>query len=194
VPVVMLDATPAGEPLYERLGFVEQFRLTRLQRTTGPSSSESPHDVERHAGTVRPMSATDLDEVAALDRRAFGADRRGLLEWLRDGAPEYALVSRDATACTGFVLGRRGHDFDQIGPVVADRLAIAQQLVWSCVTGHPTRGFVLDAPDAHERWHAWMRGLGFTAQRPFVRMSRAADAHGTAAPPSFFCSAGPELG
>src|SRR3712207_6787044 len=37
VPTVRLDATPLGQPLYERLGFTGQFRLSRYEGTLPPA-------------------------------------------------------------------------------------------------------------------------------------------------------------
>jgi hypothetical protein len=83
---VTLDATPAGQPLYLREGFVETFRFDRCVRPAATPPSRGP--VDRR---VRPMTAADLPTVIALDAAVFGVprpaaidayDRSGWAEWL----------------------------------------------------------------------------------------------------------------
>jgi hypothetical protein len=111
---------------------------------------------------------------------------------LREGAPEFAWLCRDGNRGSGFVLGRHGYDADHLGPVVADSLEAAQQLVLACLAAGAGRRFILDAPDERVAWLAWLGQLGFSAQRPFVRMSRGERRAGAAT--SLFASAGPEFG
>lgn len=181
-----LDATPAGEGLYRRLGFVEEQRLTRLERAAAPLAS---HGGDRG---VRVLREEDWAAVLALDRRVFGADRSRMLRWLSDGAGEYALVAGDAEL-EGFVLGRHGHHFEHLGPVIAMGTDVARRLVGACTAQHPERSFILDAPDAQSVWRAWLAEAGFVTQRPFIRMYR-----GAQAPPGctaqMFASIGPEFG
>ena len=64
VAAVRLDATPLGRPLYERLGFVEQFRLARFEGTLLPSPAvggvedSPPGWWEALAAHDRPTSAS----------------------------------------------------------------------------------------------------------------------------------------
>ncbi len=121
VETVRLDATPAGEPLYKTLGFVEEARFSRLQLVPGAARMAiAPDPVSAKLVTVRPLAPADWDAVAAFDARVFGADRRAMLEWLWAGAPQYAWVARDGEQLVGYVLGRSGHLFEHLGPVIAD--------------------------------------------------------------------------
>ena len=69
VPVVGLDATPAGRPLYLTLGFTDAFELRRMQRPGGvvlPASlaaTPGPDD----ARVVRPLREDDWPAVLDLD-------------------------------------------------------------------------------------------------------------------------------
>lgn len=199
VETVRLDATPAGEPLYRTLGFVEESRLTRLQRAAGAGAP--PSAVDALGLRVRPIQTSDWDAIAALDARVFAADRRAMLEWLSEGAPEYAWVATAPTEprIVGYVFGRRGYNFDHIGPVIADDTDTAARLVRACLTANarrdrdPDRACILDVPVEQTAWRRWLTEAGFVEQRPFLRMSR-----GRAAPagePSIlFASLGPEFG
>jgi GNAT superfamily N-acetyltransferase len=68
---VLLLATAAGRPVYERLGFVAGERYGSFAWPTAPPD----------AGVVtRPMQAADLPAAYALDYAATGEDRRGFIE------------------------------------------------------------------------------------------------------------------
>jgi len=166
-----LDATPKGYPLYLKLGFVEECRLKRMTNT--PSSTA----VADAAGEARRMRREDLDAVAEWDRWVFGADRRRILDWALEAAPDLAFVVERGTSLRGYCLGRRGHLFRQIGPVVADDLETARQLVEACRRRVSDLPMVIDVPSVQERWSEHLAAVGFAEQRPFIRMCRGANLH-----------------
>ena len=103
---LVLVATDAGRPLYERLGFRVQtwYRTMEAPGLPGPVDTGvggSGHGTgERH---VRAFRADDLESMASLDRAATGEDRRHLLEAF--AAPETTLVlTTDADSPSGFVI------------------------------------------------------------------------------------------
>ena len=109
---VGLDATPLGQGLYARLGFVETSRLVRLEAPpTSGEEDESP---------VRPLVPGDFDSVLSLDREVFGADRGDLLRAAASRAPAFVAL-RDGTIAA-YCFGRDGARSRQIGPVVAPDL------------------------------------------------------------------------
>jgi ribosomal protein S18 acetylase RimI-like enzyme len=65
---VWLDATTAGAPLYERLGFRKVQSSLRYAGTLAGGDEGAMHG-------VRPMTQADIDRVCALDRLWWGADR-----------------------------------------------------------------------------------------------------------------------
>jgi hypothetical protein len=77
---------------------------------------------------VRPMTASDLPAIARLDRVAFRVERRHVLEWVLDRAPEYCQVLVEEREIAGYCFGRHGRLFDQIGPIVAPGEAPAKDL------------------------------------------------------------------
>ena len=164
---IRLDATPAGQPLYRKLGFVDEYPLKRLQARTlnWPKL--------RRASEIRPLQAGDLPAVAAWDRALFGADRRLLLEWLWQGAPEYAWVATQHGALIGYCFGRHGHNFEHFGPLSAKDNETAQQLLHVCLPRPQAQAFVVDIVDQRGEacaWLTWLKAVGFEEQRPFSRM------------------------
>ncbi len=103
--VPLLDATPAGEEVYARMGFRPVEALTRWRGQGGGDGLSAPA-VDRAA----------LRRLAGLDEAAFGADRSAILD---------DLVARPGCICVidgagdGFLLSRRGRTATQLGPVVA---------------------------------------------------------------------------
>jgi GNAT superfamily N-acetyltransferase len=149
---IRLDATPAGERVYRPLGFKEEFALARYERPAG----------EIESGGCAAVGADDWDWILALDREAFGTGRETILRWLAEGAPELAMKSGD-----GYCFGRKGHRFDQVGPIVARSEAAAEELLRAAIA-RCRREVVVDAPIEHE---PMLASLGFRKQRPFLRMS-----------------------
>ena len=102
--VPFLDATPAGRPVYERMGFRAVEAPDALAR---PGRRSRAHDTP-------PL--VDVAEIAELDRAAFGADRSAVLADLlaRKGA-----VSRRDPAATASSWHARAAPPRYVGPVVA---------------------------------------------------------------------------
>ena len=76
---VMLNATPAGQPLYEKLGFKTVDAVEQHQGIAAPVPAVPLARGER----LRPVGASDAPKLAALARRAAGRRRpRGHAECL----------------------------------------------------------------------------------------------------------------
>jgi GNAT superfamily N-acetyltransferase len=183
---VRLDATPLGEPLYRRFGFSGEYELLRA-KVAVPSSRFGPVPEN-----VRPMGAGDLAEVFARDRQVFGADRSVLLASFYRRAPDLAWMVRGETLL-GYCFGRPGYLYRQLGPVVAEDAAVARDLVAHCLAGQPGEDLAVDVPRFSPEWIAWLKSVGFTVERLFLRMCRGqTQCSGLAA--HQFAIAGPEFG
>jgi GNAT superfamily N-acetyltransferase len=187
---VRLDASPAGEPLYRRYGFIPEYELERasLMVTAGP--------VPAHGGSepaVRPMEAHELLEVRDLDREIFGAERGALLASFYRRAPEMAWTARIGPRLAGYTFGRPGHLYHQLGPVAAIGEDVAEALVAHCLSGQSGRRIAVDVPAGARGWTEWLRAAGFRTERPFLRMRRGENPSG-GAPGRQFAVAGPEFG
>ena len=118
---VVLNATAAGLPLYEKLGFVETDTVHQHQATAAsvPQVSATP------AGRVRALGPDD--DLGDLYSRASGMDRAALLERLAAIARTAVLI-RDRQPL-GFAQSRRFGRGWLIGPVVAPDQVGARALI-----------------------------------------------------------------
>ncbi|VTU37148.1 putative acetyltransferase involved in intracellular survival [Variovorax sp. PBL-H6] len=189
--VPVLDATPAGEPVYRRLGFEPGFALARWE-------AELPAAKGVHTGEARVRAAglQDLDAIAALDTEAAGLDRRFLLRdfLARHGSMAW-LLHDDAGKASGFAIVRRGRRALQIGPLVAPSLSQAVVLLDAALARIAGRVF-LDVPSHWQGLAEALSARGFRVQRPFVRMALAPSLPPCVAQAGehLFVLAGPEFG
>jgi GNAT superfamily N-acetyltransferase len=193
-PCVRLDATPAGEPLYRRHGFVPEYALTRAKITVAAER------FRRSPETVCPITPGDLTEVLARDREVFGADRSALLASFYARAPELAWIARNPagdrpagpTSLPAYCFGRPGYRYGQIGPIVAEDPSDARNLLSHCLATQTGRTLAVDVPRL-SHWVQWLESVGFKMERPFLRMRRGDNLH-PGLPALQFGIAGPEFG
>jgi predicted N-acetyltransferase YhbS len=107
---VYLYATEMGHDLYRRHGFVEAGATVRL---LGPFPGRPPRRTD-----VRHLRRTDHPAVLALDARAHGAPRPGLLAWHLHHADGGLVAERDGEV-VGYGLAREAMGRRILGPVVA---------------------------------------------------------------------------
>lgn len=125
---VQLVATEAGRPLYDSLGFRAAGCIQQHQGLLQPITPAPDH-----AG-VQDATPNDLPQITALDRAAFGADRRALLLALaRLGRVAVILT---AGQLTGYAILRPFGRGAVIGPVLAadetDARALISHLATPC--------------------------------------------------------------
>jgi GNAT superfamily N-acetyltransferase len=161
VGTVGLDATPAGRGIYLQRGFVDGPPLVRM-RVAPADAGGAP------ATRSAPLAEGDLEPVLALDRDVFGADRSAVLRWAWASAPELARIARAGDRIFGYCFGRHGDHSDEVGPVVAEDLAVALDLVGGGIAA-ARRPLIVDAAVDAE-WVQALGELGFREQRPFTRM------------------------
>lgn len=178
--VVALDATPAGRPVYAKLGFRDAFGFARW-RITSPLAAP---DVR-----VRPVREEDWPLVLALDEEAFGAPRKGLLRSFASRLPAAAWVAEDGG---GFALGRDGRLVTQIGPVVAKDAATGLALLAAAQRGAGGAPIVADIADSATDAVAAVQAAGGEQLRPFTRMTLGATLGGR--PQLLVAMGGPEFG
>lgn len=182
---IKLDATPAGREVYLKLGFTDEYTLSRM---TGMCIVKSLQQ-----SNARPMKTNDLVSVAAFDRNVFGADRQLLLQWMYEGAPQLAFVIEEKNNIKGYCFGRKGFNFTHIGPVVADDLQTAKALVTAALHSCAGKPVVLDIIAFDTAWKLWLTTIGFTEQRPLIRMYRGTNPF-AGSPHKQFAILGPEFG
>jgi len=185
-PCVGLDATPAGERLYRRFGFVGDYGLIRTKAIVESSRFSAS------GGFARRMLKSDLPAVCRMDREVFGADRGRLLAALLARSPECAWVASHAAGLRGYTFGRAGHLYHQLGPIIAMDAATARDLVTNCLRQFHGREFAIDVPALGGEWVDFLKSAGFVEERRFVRMFLREHVHpGTPAHQYAIC--GPEF-
>ncbi len=163
----LLDAVPGAAGIYAGHGFVP---LCEMERWEG-----------RGGGLEAKSAAADL----RLDRSAFGADRRFLLDNFlsRPGSAAFASAH-------GFAILRHGAVASHIGPIVSTP-AEAPALLGEAVRAASGRVFV-DALDRNTL-APWLAAHSFRRQRQFIRMaSGLSELPGN--PTELLAAAGPEFG
>jgi GNAT superfamily N-acetyltransferase len=185
---IKLDATPAGRPVYLKIGFKDEYSL---QRMTHPSVSE----ISMIDGAVEAVQAMpgDIPKVAEFDKKVFGADRTDLIRFLYNSYPELAWIIKENSRIEGFSLGRRGENFTQIGPVYASSEKSAKSLIRSAVNQITEQAVAVDLHTDKSEMKGWLESCGFTSQRPFERMYLKKNPH-PGIIESQYLIGGPELG
>ena len=183
----VLDATPAGRPVYLTLGFRDTWGLHRWHLPQ--REAWSPGGAREG---VRALRDGDWPQLCAQDREAFGADRSALLSRLRERSGSFAAAAERDGALSGYLLGRDGRSATQIGPVIADDESTAMALVAHALARIDTPVYI-DVADRFGGLSGWLQRSGFKVQRPFTRMVLGRDtAFGL--PERIAAIAGPELG
>jgi GNAT superfamily N-acetyltransferase len=154
IGTVKLDATELGLPLYHSFGFREQQTIMRWSGTGGVASN-----IDR----VIPLATLPFE----LDRQAFGADRKAILERLAGGGA--TLIAED-----GFAMLRPGARASHFGPCIARSAESARRLIHSCL--RTSRGECYwDVLAANRAAVNLANELRFKQERVLVRMVKGVD-------------------
>jgi GNAT superfamily N-acetyltransferase len=144
---VFLHATPAGRPLYEKLGFVP------VGVTQTHLGCFRPADRVPSRGGSRLAGPGDLMGIRRLDARANGTDRALLVRRLPGFTGQLRVVER-LGAVTGYAGAYDSLRYVSIGPVVADAADDAKTLIADAAATAP--GPVrIDLDDRHPRLLEW---------------------------------------
>ncbi|SAK61694.1 N-acetyltransferase GCN5 [Caballeronia fortuita] len=168
--ITMLHATPAGEPLYARLGFE---RIGAIHQHQSADFTVPRIDLAQ-GERLREIEPRDTATLIALASRASGFDRSALLPALLDVA-RGVVLERDGDVL-GFALIRefgRGH---AIGPVVSvthdgQHARRAQALIAHWLAHNEDRFTRIDTPD-ESGLSAWLGDIGLKRVDTVVKMAR----------------------
>lgn len=158
----LLDASPAGAPLYERSGFVDAGLSHEF------SSSESGADAPA-TGEVSVAGPAQLDDIVALDASFLGAPRARLWRWLFAAHPARILAARDAD---GALSGYLCLQDPLLGPFGAREPAVASALIAAAVTTLGHRNVRLQVPEENADARAVLARAGFRETRALRHMRR----------------------
>lgn len=161
---IKLDATPAGQKVYEKFGFKEEYRITRMVATAVKNISGENDD------EIFELKETDVEEIIALDKKVFGADRRNLISSLINNPAGKAYALKYNNLVIGFILGRRGSKYEQIGPLVANSFQDAKRLIVESIRQIENKSIVVDILNDKQELISFLENVGFVKQREFIRM------------------------
>ena len=162
--VILLDASPSGAPLYEKLGFIDVDASVVLE-------AQGPVEAPPVPG-LAPMAAADLPDVAAYDAAVFGADRAtGLRELFREH-PAGMVCRRD-----GRVVGYGLRHPDRVGPVLAEDQDTAAALVAALSARAPAGPMTITVPSSHAAMLDHLHRSGVPELRRLRHMRRGGDRH-----------------
>jgi ribosomal protein S18 acetylase RimI-like enzyme len=178
VKSIKLDATPAGRDVYLRIGFKDEYTLTRYEGAGTPSQNTK----------IRRAADDDLPKILALDQAATGAPRENLLRRLLSGASR-AVVYESNGEISGFGFARAGSLATYAGPIVAPDPTHGKEIASALADGKT----FCDLPDRHSAATDWAKSQNFTPQRTLTRMYLGENVQPTA-PESYFAIAAPDLG
>jgi len=161
---VILNATDAGRPLYEKLGFVVTDTLSQHQSTTARATPVLAADAR-----IRPLRKDEAPFLLALDRQASGMDRSALLKPLL--ASSEVAVLEQAGQVKGVAMLRQFGRGRVIGPVIATQAEDAKALIAHWVNAYPGAYLRIDVP-GRTGLKPWLEEIGLTCVDNVVSMCR----------------------
>ncbi|HCS40537.1 MAG TPA: hypothetical protein DIW44_13255 [Anaerolineaceae bacterium] len=162
VPLVTLDASKKGFPLYEKLGFLSLDETITFVKEIEPVSVELPESVQL-------ISPGDLDELAEFDRPIFGADRRKVFQTLTELNPSRGFLHKDQY---GKINGYLFAYVNRIGPWVMSDPAGAEVLLQAALTLEYQNPVVVCVPGVNQAAVKLVEGYGFEKLRTGRHMAK----------------------
>ncbi len=181
---VKLDATPAGQPLYETLGFVREGVIERWETVAD----------NKLVNCDRTFPTEIRKKMHAFDRFVFGADRSRLLDALTaDSIVTPQAVMTANGRLQGYALARRGLAATYVGPIIAEDEYTALELLDRVLSQLRDEKVYIDFHPGSGTDTERLLTRGFVKQRELLRM-RYSSGKATTTSPLVFAIAGPEIG
>ena len=168
ITAIKLDATPAGKPIYERLGFQTEYEIERwvLRRPAEVHAAKPAPSAEQ----VIPPPL--VERVIKSDREVFGANRSALLRSIHNDNPQLTDGLWNAGAVEAYSFGRRGSFADHLGPWVAVNEESARRMLEQFLSRSSREAVVVDCSMIRPFTKRLLQEFGFTHSRPLTRMYR----------------------
>jgi GNAT superfamily N-acetyltransferase len=166
-PVVGLDATDLGRPVYLRQGLVDVGPIDRWLGALAPLAPDPAPGL-----TLEPLAGSIPDEALAYDRHACGADRTSLLGNLARQWGVSGWTAREHGVVVGLAFLRPGREHAHLGPIVAERGDVLGALLDAAGRALAGRTVLLDTPRS-ALTDGQLAPRGLSVQRRLTRMTYA---------------------
>ena len=181
VGTIRLDATPAGRPIYEKLGFAPEYELARFEGIASENPCGEAVPALRPAGvppaaknkgkmpSPQKSTANAFSGIIDFDRRMTGTDRAKMLGRLFEESPENLRIAGQSNQLEGFITMRPGANAIQIGPCIAVGSA-GTSLLCDALNRCAGRPVFVDVPLDNAPAVKIAESSGLRVQRCFTRM------------------------
>ncbi|NQT03611.1 MAG: GNAT family N-acetyltransferase [Planctomycetes bacterium] len=162
VKTVRLDATSAGQPIYEKLGFTPEYQLARFEGIA-PSG--------KRGALVSKATPAIYVSIIEFDTQMNRTNRGKMLSRLFEDFPEDIHIIWDGGKIEGFILTRPGANAIQIGPCIAT-IDAGPVLLSDALSRCAAEPVFIDIPVDNTNAVKIAESSGLRIQRYFMRMYR----------------------
>lgn len=201
VATVRLDARPMAQSIYERLGFVEQYRIAHYEGTFPSTYSDvrdqmseiTDQEARNHTLTsdLRTLTSDLWEALLAFDFRITRTERRRLLALLFAEHSQNVRVLWDGPDVQGYLTARPGKKTLRLGPCIATADA-GPLLLADAGNRYGGQLVSIDVPLPNEAAIQWVESHGLTERHTLSRMCRGVPVVEQVG--SLWASSGPEKG
>jgi len=174
---IKLDAVPTGVPIYKKLGFVEEYEICRMTTASMKHINTDFYHGDhlrkkknKAVMTMLPITESSLVKVSQIDEELYGVNRIDLFKFLLKEQRSSCWEIREDDFVKGYVFGRTGSKYLQVGPVLAQGEHNVKNLLMQVFKSFVGRPLVVDVLMHKKEIIDWLVSLGFEDQRRFVRM------------------------
>ncbi len=185
---IKLDASAAGKPVYEKIGFAPEGRILRL-------TAENPSFDRVDAGnlTFGDITEGDLSGLAEKEAVFTGTHRLELFRFYWTNHRDKILGAYRDGKLAGAIFGREGRLNCHAGVLLAESLGMAVSLLREWRRRMASSSFQIDVPEHQSEFLDALFRAGFRVNREFIRMYYG-EPCGTPSERSLYAIFGPEVG
>jgi ribosomal protein S18 acetylase RimI-like enzyme len=165
VQTIKLEAAAQVSELYRKLGFADEYgslRLSKAIKKSTPRMKDSP----------TPIKKENINEIATLDKKYFGADRTRVIAGLFTENPQLCFACYDKATVDGYIMCRKAKNGYTVGPFVCnpENLQIAEGLLQACMNRLENTTLYIGVPETNRNAVDLLTGHGFVQYSRSIRM------------------------